>query len=236
MKSFLASAILLFSSALAAHADIIVGLPPDVGTGTAWPFSLDFQGEYQQVYTHSVFPGPFLITGLEFFNTAYNSGATSLESGPVTIALSETSVDWNTIGPVLSANIGVNNVQVFNGTIGGPWAFGNTLTFSFSTPYLYDPAAGNLLMDVFANLSGNEVVDFDSNGLNGFGFNGNTIMGRAALPSPGFPFVIVDHGFGIVTGFMGSPVPEPSSLLLLSSTVCVGSVYIVRRRRKSRPI
>ena len=235
MKSFLASSILLFSSALAAHADIIVGLPADVGTGTAWPFSLDFQGEYQQVYTHSVFPGPFLITGLEFFNTAYNSGATSLESGPVTIALSETSVDWNTIGPVLSANIGVNNVQVFNGTIGGPWAFGDTLTFPFSSPYLYDPAAGNLLMDVIANLSGNEAVDFDSNGLNGFGLNGNTIMGRAGLPFPG-GFIFVDHGYGLVTGFMGSPVPEPSSLLLLSSIVCVGSAYIVRRRRKSRSI
>ena len=35
---------------------------------------------------------------------------------------------------------GVDNTQVFSGAIGGPWSFGDSLLFNFSTPFLLGSA------------------------------------------------------------------------------------------------
>ena len=47
-------------------ADVIVGLPPNPGTGNCFPFGCRYGDEYQQVYTASGFSGPITITNLEF--------------------------------------------------------------------------------------------------------------------------------------------------------------------------
>ena len=129
------AATLLFSVcallAASARADFIIGLPADAGTGNLYPFG-QYAAEYQQVYTSSQFPGIVTITDLEFFNTQFNSGASSLV-GTYTISLSTTSVDWNTIGPTFASNLGGDNTVVFSGAVSRSWAFGNTLTFILST-------------------------------------------------------------------------------------------------------
>jgi hypothetical protein len=58
--------------------DPIVGLPADSNTGNCFPFGCAYNGRYQQVYSAGAFSGPLTITDLEFFNTAFNSAATSM--------------------------------------------------------------------------------------------------------------------------------------------------------------
>ena len=93
-------------------------------------------------------------------------------SGPRTLTLriyaSTTRRSVAGLSTTFSDNIGTNNTLVFNGTLiwttanlPGP---GNTrqfdIVFPFTTPFLYDPAAGNLLFDI--QFSGNgEAIKLD---------------------------------------------------------------------------
>jgi hypothetical protein len=71
--------------------------------------------------------------------------------------------------PISAENLGTNNTLVFDGTVNaktgnlpGP---GNTrqfdYVFPFTTPFLYDPAAGNLVLDLQIEASGSGVT-FDT--------------------------------------------------------------------------
>jgi hypothetical protein len=218
-------------SAIPAAANTILGLPADSGTGNSFPFGSAYSGEYEQVYTKGAFPGTMTVTGLMFFNTQFNSHATSLNTGTWTISLSTTSADWNTLSGTFAANIGGDNTQVFSGNIGQPWTFGDTLTINFSTPYTYNPANGNLLMDVLvtgASAPGGSVF-FDTNGYNAGGFNGNTIMGRV------YGGGSVNSGYGLVTDFVtsNSSIPEPSSALLIAAGL-IGLSGLRRRNFRSQ--
>src|ERR1035438_8225275 len=144
--SVLAGSLLL--ACIPAMATVVVGLPPDAGTGNCFPFGCAYSGEYQQVYTSSLFSGPLTITDLEFFNTIVNFGATAMNSGNWAISLSTTSANWNSLSSNFASNIGANNTLVFSGNLAQAWAFGDTLTINLSTPFTYDPTKGNLLMDV----------------------------------------------------------------------------------------
>lgn len=224
--------------AIPAFADVTIGLPADASTGNAFPFGAVYDGEYQQVYSSTQFSGPITITNLEFFDTVYGSGATSLPTGIWTISLSTTPADWNTLSTTFASNIGSNNTTVFDGNISQPWAFGDTLSITLSTPFLYNPADGNLLMDVVA--SGVTVpsapVYFDTNGDNGGGENGDTFLGRDYINGgvgPTDTSGTVNSGYGLVTEFStsASTVPEPCTLILLGSGLAGLAAY---RRRRSR--
>ena len=204
-------------SSLPASASMILGFPPDAGAGNCDPFGCAYADEYQQVYTHSLFSGPITITGLQFFNTQFNSGATAMNSGTWNISLSTTSADWNSLSETFASNLGADNSLVFSGNLSQPWAFGDTLTIDFTTPFSYDPAKGNLLMDVLvsgASDAGGDIY-FDMNGFLPRRHAANTIMGRVfcfgGLPCrPSGSFV---KGVGLVTGLLTTP--EPASFVLL---------------------
>ena len=212
--------------AIPAMADVTVGLPADVGGGNCFPWGCAYNAEYQQVYTQTAFPGIITITGLHFYNTQVNNGATSLPTGNWSISLSTTSVGVNTITGNFAGNLGGDNTAVWNGNISQAWAFGDTLTITFSTPFTYNPANGNLLMDVVGSgvsVPGNNTYfDVNSGGVTTRVFCYSGIACNPGNPSP---------GYGLVTTFVTgtAPTPEPGSILLLGSGV-LGLAGMLRRK------
>jgi len=240
MKKVLATLVLCISFlAVRANAgNIIVGLPADSGTGNCFPFGCAYTTEYQQVYTSSLFSsvGTIDITDLEFYNTQIDLGATTMNSGNWAISLSTTAADWNTISSTYAANIGANNTLVFNGNLAQAWAFGDALTINLTTPFLYNPAMGNLLMDVVATNTSdaNGIIYFDTNGYNGGNFNGNTIFGRVYCNGCGITTGVVNNGYGLVTGFSygTTTTPEPTSMFLLGTALVGLAGKGLRKLRK----
>ena len=227
-------AALLLSALPVTAGTIITGAPPDNATGNCFPLGCAYQGRYQQVYTHSLFPGPVIITALQFFNTEENQNAISMNSGKWNISLSTTPADWNTLSGDFASNIGPDDKQVFSGNLSRPWTFGDTLTIFFSAPFTYDPADGNLLplnlVAVGTSDAGGKIF-FNTNGFNRGAENGNTIFGRdyCAGGTNCGDSGTASSGYGLETGFLvkvkpeadaavsSATTPEPPSLLLLGS-------------------
>ena len=111
-----------------------------------------YSGEYQQVYSSSLFSGPVEITGITFFcaTTPVSGcpGGTTINGG-LTIDLSTTSAGINSLSLTYSANLGSNNALFFTGTVT------NVLSFT-GGPFLYNPSQGNLLMDVDITMPGSD--------------------------------------------------------------------------------
>jgi hypothetical protein len=112
-------------------------------------------------------------------------------SGPQTstlrIYVSTTSRSVAGMSTTFSQNIGTNNTLVFDGTVNvttgnlpGP---GNTRQFDYvlplTTPFLYDPAAGNLVLDIQIEGSGSAVT-FDT-------VSGDPAIGRVGIGSSTAP-------------------------------------------------
>lgn len=244
MKRAVLTAIgLLLSGAVSYSANAGTVTIGTADSGNCYPFMCNDSGAsvgpsitYQQVYAASAFSGPISITDEEFawvFAQQFG-GSDTLLGGTYVFTLSTTSTAVNGLNSSsLSSNLGADATQVLSVTIpAGGVSFGTSQTFTNTSPFDYNPANGNLLLQVAVsnqdnvpNGSGNSYVDAD---------------GTGALTSRAYSLNGADSGFadstGLVTTFSFGPataVPEPSSLLVAAGGLLL-MLGMVRRRQERR--
>jgi len=172
---------------------------PDFGAG----------GIYQQVYASSAFSGPVTITQIAFASKGQSTSGAGTATYNFNIALSTTPAVPNGLSTNLAANRGADFVQVFS----GPHTATITANEQFDlvidiVPFTYNPANGNLLLDVTINsptqFAAGPVLYYNA------GFDSRT--SRAANPSGGAGGAFTD-GFGIETRFTTAP-PTAASVTI----------------------
>jgi hypothetical protein len=220
-------------AASVSYADTIV--PSAVGSiegnaNNGFPFNIGEFGitsqRYQQVYVASEFSGTVTITGIAFRPDASEGAAFSSTLNNVQIDLSTTSAPVDGLSSTFALNVGANVTTVrsgslplsssFTGPAGGPKNF--DIVIPFTTPFLYNPALGNLLLDV-RNFSGGVTTQFDAQ-------TASDTTSRL-FSSPVSATIGNADTLGLVTKFQTTQttvVPEPGSLLLLATGLAVGLV------------
>jgi len=214
--------LMLFASTLASASTLVV---PNAQATTTGNFAIDLSNnvqnfEYQEDFGRGQFAGiggSLLITQIAF-RSAPGNGAVDVNAGSFSIFLSTSPYFPNTINghtlitPDYAANEGADNTLVFAGgpgtffsspgcTLPGPCPF--DMVFHLSTPFLYNPSQGTLLLDAqFTGWSGGGYLDGQ-----GYGTPGGAV---AQVNSDD----VVQLG-GPIVQFGYAAVPEPGSLSLL---------------------
>lgn len=146
----------------------------DVAEDDGWSNSLGVLLRMQQVYGAVSFPDlPILLTGLSFRR---DSATVPFDNGValLTMRLSTTSVQPDAMSSTFAANYGPDLVTVYDSAIeiasqteslpGNPAPF--EIAVPFSEPYSYDPADGNLLVEIVIRASTGVGRNDQSNELN----------------------------------------------------------------------
>jgi hypothetical protein len=195
----------------------------------------------QQVFAASQFSGipagGALITQIALRPDAANVQTTVLVSPLVTITFSTTSAVPEALSPTFANNVGANPTLVFSGPVnlttanagpvGGPRNF--DVVFNLTTPFLYDPAAGNLLLDLTNSLTGTSgTASLDASLVNGDGVS--RVLGTTVNPVGGVNVI------GYVVQFTTAPritaVAEPGTLFLLGMGL-LGLIGMAPRQGRS---
>jgi hypothetical protein len=185
-----------------------------------------------QIYDASQFASlsePFLITGLTFRPDTI-PGPSGPRSLTLQIYASTTSRSVAGLSATFANNIGTDNTLVFDGT--QTWstanlsAPGNTSEFdivqTLTTPFLYDPRAGNLVLDFQISSAGGSLIRRDA-------VSGDLTVNFVASVGSATATTGNVLGFGFVTQFTVQQVPEPSSIVLVG--FAVPALYKRCRRR-----
>jgi PEP-CTERM motif len=153
--------------------------------------------DYQQVYAASAFAGPMSISSLAFYYDAARGGSSLVISGTYSVYLSTTSAAVNALDGVNLANNRGPDWTWF-GTLSAGTDTNPSITLS-GTPFSYDPANGNLLVEIFGT---GQIVTGNVPGVNGYMEvdTDGIVMSRAAeysaiLPEPG---TLLMFGSGLV--------------------------------------
>ena len=189
---------------------------------------------YQQVFASSQFSA--LVAGGEFITqiafrpeSSSNGSAFSSTLPNIQINLSTTTRNPDALSTTFSTNVGTDDTPVFGP---GPLALFSAKTggtpkdfdilIGLTTPFFYNPAAGNLLLDV-RNFGGGRTTQFDVQLASG------DPVSRVFSPDVNASAGSGDS-FGLVTRFTTTAnVPEPGALSLLSIGI---ATLIVNFRRK----
>ncbi len=131
---------------------IVFGDPPDPGSGNAFPFTTDgfnINTRYQQVYRSADFPGRVCITEISFFDN--ESPGAVFEEADYSFTLSTSNFPVNSLDLVnLDANPGADAQLFASQHLAGLTGAKFTITAGTGggTEFDYDPAAGDLLVDI----------------------------------------------------------------------------------------
>jgi hypothetical protein len=205
-----------------ASADVIIGT--NDGNPNIFPYGAPsgnnnaYHGEYQQIYTSTVFSGPISISSIAFATAV---GSVSITEN-FTLSLSTTSSTIAAPSSSYAANKGSDFTQVFSGS--RTFATLGNGTFDFVipiTPFVYDPAKGNLLLDVNISSSTGNVVTFEA--------TSDAVTSRV-YNSGGSGTPTINTDYGLVTTFSSatSSVPEPGIFALI--LIFASGVFVFRRR------
>ena len=221
---------LLLAGCAQAATEIIIPRPQgDVGSTAPFSTANADSMRYQQVYDASRFvevSQGCLIRALGF--NIRSGNATGVILPNIQINFSTTTGGENSLSGTFADNIGPDDsVAYARGPMtinpGGPGAPGFNVTINLTTPFLYHPALGNLLMDIryYQGPDGSVAPGpFDASTTSGDGIS------RVYAFSVGSNTGTSDT-IGLVTAFMVDPIPEPGSgslcLLGLAALVLSGA-------------
>ena len=193
-----------------------------------YPFSVAETMRYQQVYAASQFgtiaTGGGMITQIAFRPDAVYGYAFTHTIASIRIDLSTTAAGPGGLNLIFANNDGSDDTIVYNGSLtlsssfygaaGGPKNF--DILIPLATPFYYNPAAGNLLLDIrnfsSGNSGGNLIPQLDATSLD------PTLVSRVwAFDSSATaaPYSFDEDTMGLVTQFTVTPVPEPAPCWLL---------------------
>jgi hypothetical protein len=231
-------------SANLAKADLTIVAPgalaaTEGNSNNGYPFNLGNFGlpsdRYQQVYAASDFGslgGPELITQILFRPDAGTGAAFSSTLSNVLIDLSTTSATPGTLSSTFANNVGADNTTVFSGALSlsssdsgpsaGPKNFDIVITLM--TPFLYNPASGDLLLDV-TNFGGGSTTQFDATVSSA---DVARVFTEATSGGSGATSGTYADNSGLVTEFKFT-TPEPSAFVLLLTTVFL-IAFLARKR------
>jgi PEP-CTERM motif-containing protein len=222
------------------------GLGGPGNTSALQPFAFEQAGatsiRYQQVYSASEFrnelPQGGFISAL-IFASDYETGRNFITGWPsVQIDLSVAQRGADELSSVFADNVGADALTVYpNGPLSlTGTAQGTTSRISFQNPYFYDPAQGNLLLEIrifspsgfpndpfrragpleaYDNILGSDTVS------RVFAYDANATSGIA-------------DSIGLLTIFVATPVPEPSTTALTVLAISVFGSWLIRRRLASK--
>jgi hypothetical protein len=207
-----------------------------------YPFSVGGTMRYQQVYTASQFgvfaTGGAMITEIAFRPDAVYGSAFTHTIPNIRVDLSTTTAGPGGLSLTFADNVGADDTTVFNGSLtlssaftgpaGGPKDF--DIVIPLTAPFYYNPAAGNLLLDIRNFSSGNSggyiIPELDATTAD------PTLVGRVYafdVSAASAPYSFQEDTCGLVAQFTATPVPEPATWELL----CVTALLVARRG--SRP-
>lgn len=199
------------------------------------PFSLT-EMRYQQVYSSSQFAplqGGGLITSIAFRPSVFTGSAFSavLPSVDIWLSTAPSGVGPGSLNSNFAANTGLDATLVFSGALSlssantGSPARDFDIVINLTTPFLYDPQLGNLLLEVF-NFQGGTTTPFDAITIAG------SLVSRVYAPSASATSGTIDST-GLITQFTFVAIPEPTSVALLGAGLA-GAADSLRRRVRSR--
>lgn len=198
------------------------------------PFDLAQPARFQQVYGSSAFEVLAGVGGGSIAEISFRIDASLGHSFIANIPnlqlnLSTTSRNPDGLSPVFDDNVGIDNIVVLGPTrvqlsgAGGGGFTGFHVSFSFlDTPFYYNPANGNLLLD-FRIYQGIGDVGVPQGVAILDAFN---VVGDSVSSVYGFGLTLPTSGqvssLGLATAIRVIPVPEPSTVTLLA----VGLLFV----------
>jgi hypothetical protein len=216
--------LLLACGSSVSAATIEVPAPREQDGIASGPFAFGPNVSYrwQQVYSSAAFSsfgqGPGQITSMGYDINA--SGGTVYS---VQVNLSTTAKAVDGLSTTFSQNVGADDVMVLGASTlywtGNPQGYDGVI--NFTTPFVYNPAAGNLLVDLRVYSSGTAIGSFEY--LQAFATSRpNDWVSSVLEPNVNATTGALTTG-GLNTLFTYTPVPEPKvGVLVLGLCVVIG--------------